>query len=123
MAGDSLLSLDNQTSHGWSLKDAASFPVDLSVSASSWLLASLQPRDLGPSVYILGLSGGPSSKELTCQNRRLRRPGFHPWFGKIPWRREWQLTPVFLPGESHEQRSLMGYSPWVPIGSGMTEVT
>ena len=35
-----------------------------------------------------------------------------PWVGKIPWRREWQLTPVFLPGEFHGQRSLAGYSPW-----------
>ena len=33
---------------------------------------------------------------------------FNPWVGKIPWRRPWQLTPVFLPGESHEQRSLAG---------------
>ena len=37
---------------------------------------------------------------------------FDPWVGKIPWRRKWQLTPVFLPGESHRQRSLVGYSPW-----------
>ena len=35
-----------------------------------------------------------------------------PWVGKIPWRRAWQPTPVFLPGESHGQRSLVGYSPW-----------
>ena len=34
------------------------------------------------------------------------------WVGKIPWRREWHPTPVFLPGESHGQRSLVGYSPW-----------
>ena len=40
-----------------------------------------------------------------------RKPGFHPWGGKIPWRREWLLTPVFLPGESYGQRSLVGYSP------------
>ena len=40
------------------------------------------------------------------------RPGFYPWFGKIPWRRKWQPTPVFLPGEFHGQRSLVGYSPW-----------
>ena len=40
-----------------------------------------------------------------------RRPGFHPWVGKIPWRRAWQLTPVFFPGKSHGQRSLAGYSP------------
>ena len=34
-----------------------------------------------------------------------------PWVGKIPWRRAWQPTPVFLLGESHAQRSLVGYSP------------
>ena len=34
------------------------------------------------------------------------------WVGKIPWRREWQPTPVFLSGELHGQRSLAGYSPW-----------
>ena len=41
-----------------------------------------------------------------------RRLGFNPWVGKIPWRRTWLSTPVFLPGESHGQRSLAGYSPW-----------
>ena len=40
------------------------------------------------------------------------RPGFDPWVGKIPWRRKWQSTPVLLPGKSHGQRSLVGYSPW-----------
>ena len=40
------------------------------------------------------------------------RPGFSPWVRKIPCRREWQSTPVSLSGESREQRSLMGYSPW-----------
>ena len=38
--------------------------------------------------------------------------GFDPWVGKILWRRAWQPTPVFLPEESHGQRSLVGYSPW-----------
>ena len=37
---------------------------------------------------------------------QCRRPGFNPWVRKIPWRRAWQTTPVILPGESHEQRSL-----------------
>ena len=41
-----------------------------------------------------------------------RRPRFDPWFGKIPWRRTWQPTPVFSPGKSQGQRSLVGYSPW-----------
>ena len=40
------------------------------------------------------------------------RPGFDPWVGKIPWRREWQPTPVFLPGESLGQRNLASCSPW-----------
>ena len=58
--------------------------------------------------------GGAGSKEHACQSRRLnKRCGFNPWVGKIPGRRAWQPTPVFLPGESHGQRSLAGYSPWV----------
>ena len=40
------------------------------------------------------------------------RRGFDPWVGKISWRRTWQPTPVFLPGESHRQRNLAGYSLW-----------
>ena len=40
--------------------------------------------------------------------------------GKIPWRRKWQLTPVFLPGKSHGERSLAGYSPWGCKESDMT---
>ena len=45
-------------------------------------------------------------------NLQCRRPGFDSCVGKISWRKEWQLTPAFLPGKSHEQRSLVGYSPW-----------
>ena len=43
---------------------------------------------------------------------QCRRPGFHPWVGKVPWRRKWQPTPVVSPEKSHGQRSLAGYSPW-----------
>ena len=49
--------------------------------------------------------------EPSCQGRRCKRCRFNPWVGKIPWRKEWQPTPVFLPGESHGWRSLEGYSP------------
>ena len=42
----------------------------------------------------------------------MQRPKFDPWVRKIPWSRKWQLTPVFLPGEFHEQRSLADYSAW-----------
>ena len=43
---------------------------------------------------------------------QCRKPGFDPWFRKIPWRRKWQPTPVLLPGKFHRWRSLVGYSPW-----------
>ena len=46
---------------------------------------------------------------------------FNPWVGKIPWRREWLSIPVFLPGESHGQRNLAGYSPWGHKELDMTE--
>ena len=49
------------------------------------------------------------------------RPEFDPWVGKIPWRRAWQPTPVFLPRESHGQRSLVGYSPRGRKESATTE--
>ena len=60
----------------------------------------------------MGFSGGTSSKESICQCRRCRRCGFNTWIGKIPWRRAQQPTLVFLPGESHGQNSLVGYSLW-----------
>ena len=41
-----------------------------------------------------------------------KRCGFSPWVRKVPWSRKWQPTPVFLPGKSHGQRSLVGNSPW-----------
>ena len=50
-----------------------------------------------------------------------KRCRFDPWVGKILWRRAWQSTPVFLPGESHGQRSLAGYSPWGYKESDVTE--
>ena len=58
-----------------------------------------------------GFPGSASGKELACQRRRLLRLRFDPWAGKIPWKRAWQHTPVFLPGKSHGQRNLGSYSP------------
>ena len=52
-----------------------------------------------------------SGKEPACQCRRHKSLGFNPWVGKLPWKRAWKPTPVFLPGKSHGQRSLEGYSP------------
>ena len=55
---------------------------------------------------VIGLSRWLSGKESAYQAGDLVLQG------KMPWRREWQPTPVFFPGEFHEQRSLAGYSPW-----------
>ena len=52
--------------------------------------------------------GGASGKESSCKCRRYKRRGFHPCVRKIPWRRKWHPTPVFLPGKFHGQRSLAG---------------
>ena len=59
----------------------------------------------------VGVPGGASGKEPTCQCRRLQRHGFDPWVRKVPWRRKWQPTPVYLPGKSQGQRALVGCSP------------
>ena len=63
-----------------------------------------------------GFPGSSAGKESTCNAGDLGSR-----VGKIPWRRAWQPIPVFLPGESHEQRSLGGYSPWGLKESDMTE--
>ena len=55
--------------------------------------------------------GGRVVKNSACQCRRC---GFHPWVGKISWRKKWQPSPVFLLGKSHGQRSPGGYRPWGP---------
>ena len=59
----------------------------------------------------MGFPGGSVIKEPTCQ---CRRHGFNPWVRKIPWKRKWLPTLVVLPGKSHGQRSLVGYSPRGP---------
>ena len=62
-------------------------------------------------MHISGFLYGSSGKEDTYQCRRHNRCPFYPLVGKIPWRRTQQSTPVFLPGESHGQRSMAGSSP------------
>ena len=68
-----------------------------------------------------GLPRWFSGKRICLQYRRHQRRGFDLWIGKIPWRREWQPTPVFLPGKSHRQRNPAGYSPWGCKELDMTE--
>ena len=90
------------------------------------------PRDRGAwwaAVYgiaqnrtqLKSLSSSSSGKEFTCQCRRCKRHRFNPWVRKIPWSWKWQPTPVFLPGESPGQRSLVGYSSRGRRKSDMTE--
>ena len=67
--------------------------------------------------------GSSSGKEPTCHCRSHMRLEFNPWVRKIPWRRAWQPTPVFLPGEFHGHGSQVGYSPEGCAESDMTEAT
>ena len=89
---------------------AVSIPVQISVLR---VFSSL----LGLLVHIPSSSAvkNPSAVPQTQETR------MHLWDGEIPWRRKWQLTPVFLPGELHGQRSLAGYSPWYCKESDTTE--
>ena len=61
-------------------------------------------------------------KNLPANAGDVRVAVLIPGLGKIPWRRAWQPTPAFLPGESHRQRSLVGYSPWGREEWDMTEM-
>jgi len=77
-------------------------------------------------LYIITL--GASQVVLVVKNPfantgRYKRHGFNPWVRKILWKKAWQPTPVFLHGESHGQRSQVGYSPWSCKESDKTEVT
>ena len=80
-----------------------------SLPSANWALAEGQRASLVAQVV---------EKKILLQ---CRRPGFEPWVSKIPWRRKWQSTPVFLPGKFHEQRSVAGYRPWGCRELDMTE--
>ena len=71
----------------------------------------------------MGFPSGASSKEPSHQCRKHKIIGLDLWIGEVPWRRVWHPTPVFLPGESHGQRSPAGYSPWGRKESDTSEVT
>ena len=70
---------------------------------------------------VMGTLRWHSYKEFACQCRRHRRCEFNPCIRKIPWRRKWLPTPLFLPGKFLGQRSLVGYDPWDPKESDKTE--
>ena len=62
-----------------------------------------------------------SGRESDCQWKRCKRCAFNTWVRKIPWRRKWQPTPIFLPGKFQELRSLAAYSSWGDKELDMTE--
>ena len=74
-----------------------------------WHWITTWPWPLASALWETGFPGGPSG--TACQCRRRKRCRFDPWVSKVPWRRPWQPTPVFLPEESHGQGTLAGYSP------------
>ena len=76
---------------------------------------------MGPCLQVKGLPRWLSGKESACQCRKHKKLRFDSLAGKIPWKRKWKPTLVFLPGKSHGQRSLAGYSPWGHKESDMTE--
>ena len=91
-------------------------------------MAGYQKSSQNPALYISKSSDNLGASQVAqwvgiLQCRRHKRSGFNPWVRKMTWRRAWQPTPVFLPGESHGQRSLAGYSSWDCKESDTTEVT
>ena len=64
------------------------------------------------SVPLISVGASLVAQQVLQMQKMRVRSQFDPWVGKIPWRRKWQPTPVFLLGKSHEQRSLMGYGLW-----------
>ena len=72
---------------------------------------------------IFAFPGGTTGKEPACQCKTCKRHRLDPWVGKIPWRGKWQPTSLFLPGESHGQKSLVGYSSVDHKELDMTEAT
>ena len=76
-----------------------------------YVSVSISALQIGSLPFFWNFPGGTDGKEPTCQCRRCKRHEFDPWVGKIPLRRAWQPTPVFLSGEFFGQRSLTDYSP------------
>ena len=90
-----------------------SFVLSLWVIFFLLILRNISPGDGLHLAQSMGLPRWFSGKESACQCRILRRQTLDVWrHRKIPWRWKWQPIPVVLPGESHGQRSLVGYSPW-----------
>ena len=96
-------------------------------SAKNWGFYCLRRKGVqilvAARIYAGGFPGGTVGEESASRCRRRKRCGFNAWVAKVPWSGKWQPTPVFLPRESHGQRSLVGYSPWGCKELDMTEHT
>ena len=77
----------------------------LSRPCKIWLQVNSKPIHCASQVALM-------VKNLSANAGDCKRREFDPWVGKIPWRRKWQSIAVFFPGKFHDQRSLVGYSPW-----------
>ena len=88
-------------------------PESTGLLTGPWPMAGLHVCEvrLGGEQLIHSWKQDKDRAQIVKNLQQRRRPGFDPWVGKIPWRRAWQPTPVFLPGEFHGQRSLVGCSP------------
>ena len=93
---------------GWGM-DRDLFIFRWLIEQPSFWIVNLFLTDLKYLPYYLDFPGGSDDKESACNVGDL---GCILGVRKIPWRREWQPTPVFLPGESHGQKSLVDNSPW-----------
>ena len=96
-----------ESSHPLGKKPMSRDPGGLSVAMSRWTYIGQDYKSEGVNL-LSGLLQWLSDKESACQ---CRKHGFSPWARKIPWRRKWQPTPVFLPGQAHGQ-SLAVYGAW-----------
>ena len=109
----SCLSLISEASHPWYFKYSSNL-FSLSSSGRNYTCNSLvwefSLKYLKFRAFLLAQwLKKKKRKKISLQYSRHR---LDPWVGKIPWRRKWQPTPVFLPGKSHGQRRLAVYSPW-----------
>ena len=107
--------------HGsyWLIPESGKIPTQHQIT---WLSESACPGKGYPDLdFTSNHSGLPWWLRGLSVCLQCGRPGFDPWVGKIPWRRQWQPTPVLLPGKSYGLRSLVGYSPWGCKELDMTE--
>ena len=94
------------------------FAVTLPCCLPQIISIRMHDHNNGHNYRLTGLPRWLNGKESACQRRRY---GFDPWVGKIPWRRKWQHSPVFLPRKYHWQKSLAGYGPQGQKELDMTE--